>query len=83
MNKHPKERLHLFLQIEKVLREMNQEAVKECSEATLQSMKHIYKELRIFLYHVEVMRIERTRDEGRISPKEAVHRKALLRKKYF
>ena len=83
MNKRLKERLHLFLQIEKVLREMNQSEVKECSEATLQSMKHIFKELRIFLYHVEVMRIERARDEGKISPKEAVHRKALLRKKYY
>ena len=83
MNKRLKERLHLFLQIEKVLREMNQSEVKECSEATLQSMKHIFKELRIFLYHVEVMRIKRARDEGKISPKEAVHRKALLRKKYF
>ena len=83
MNKQPKERLHLFRQVEEVLREMNLNEVKECSEATLQSMKHIYKELRIFLYHVEVMRIERARDEGKISPKEAVHRKALLRKKYF
>ena len=83
MNKHPKERLHLFRQVEEVLREMNLSEVKEFSEATLKSMKHIYKELRIFLYHVEVMRIERARDEGKISPKEAVHRKALLRKKYF
>ena len=83
MNKKSKERLHFFLQMEKMLREMNQEAVVDCSEATLQSMKHIYKELRIFLYYVEVMRIERARDEGKISPKEAVHRKALLRKKYF
>jgi hypothetical protein len=69
--------------VEEVLREMNQSEVKECSQATLQSMKHIFKELRIFLYHVEVMRIKRARDEGKISPKEAVHRKALLRKKYF
>ena len=83
MNKKSKERLHFFLQVEKMLREMNQEAVVDCSEATMQSMKHIYKELRIFLYHVEVMRIKRARDEGKISPKEAVHRKALLRKKYF
>ena len=83
MNKKSKERLHFFLQVEKMLREMNQEAVVDCSEATMQSMKHIYKELRVFLYHVEVMRIERARDEGKISPKEAVHRKALLRKKYF
>jgi len=83
MNKKSKERLHLFRQVEEVLREMNLNEVKECSEATLKSMKHIYKELRIFLYHVEVMRIKRARDEGRISPKETVHRKALLRKKYF
>ena len=83
MNKRSKERLHLFRQVEEVLREMNLNEVKECSEATLQCIKHIYKELPIFLYHVEVMRIKRARDEGKISPKEAVHRKALLRKKYF
>ena len=52
MNKKSKERLHLFRGVEEVLREMNLSEVKECSEATLQSMKHIYKELRIFLYHV-------------------------------
>ena len=83
MNRKSKERLHFFLRVEKMLREMNQEAVVDCSEATLQSMKHIFKELRICLYQVEVMRIERAREEGKISPKEAVHRKALLRKKYY
>ena len=82
MNKHPKERLHLFRQVEEVLREMNLSEVKECSEATLQSMKHIYKELRIALLRVEVARIERLREEGKMTPKEAVHRKALLRKRW-
>ena len=82
MNKKSKERLHFFLQVEKMLREMNQEAVVDCSEATLQSMKHIYRELRIALFRVEVARIERLRDEGKMTPKEAVHRKALLRKRW-
>ena len=82
MNKKSKERLHLLRQVEEVLREMNQEAVKECSEATLQSMKHIYKELRIALLRVEVARIERLKEEGKMTPKEAVHRKALLRKRW-
>ena len=83
MNGKSKERLHLFLKMEKVLREMNQEEVANCSEATVRCMKHILKELRIGLFRLEVDRIERLRDEGKISPKEAVHRKALLRKKYF
>jgi sensor c-di-GMP phosphodiesterase-like protein len=82
MNKKSKERLHLFRQVEEVLREMNQSEVKECSEATLQSMKHIYKELRIALLRVEVARIERLKDEGKMTPKEAVHRKSLLRKRW-
>ena len=82
MNKKSKERLHFFLQMEKMLREMNQETVVDCSEATLQSMKHINKELRIALLRVEVARIERLRDEGKMTPKEAVHRKALLRKRW-
>ena len=82
MNKKSKERLHFFLQVEKMLKEMNQEAVVDWSEATLQSMKHIYRELRIALLRVEVARIERLRDEGKMTPKEAVHRKALLRKRW-
>ena len=82
MNKKSKERLHFFLQMEKMLREMIQEAVVDCSEATLQSMKHIYNELRIALLRVEVALIERLRDEGKMTPKEAVHRKALLRKRW-
>ena len=65
-----------------MLREMNQEAVVDCSETTMQSMKHIYKELRIALLRVEVARIERLKDEGKMTPKEAVHRKALLRKRW-
>jgi hypothetical protein len=82
MNKESKERLHFFLQMEEVLREMNQEEVVDCSEATMRCMKHILRELRINLFRVEVARIERLRDEGKITPKEAVHRKALLRKRW-
>ena len=83
MNKHPKERLHLFRQVEEVLREMNQSEVKECSEATLQSMKHIFKELRTAIFGIEVGQIRRLRAEGKLSAKKAIHRIALLRKKYF
>ena len=83
MNGKFKERLHLFRQVEELLREMNQVEMVDCSEATLQSMKHIFKELRICLYQVEVMRIERAREEGKITPKEAVHKKSLLKKRYF
>lgn len=82
MNKESKERLHFFLQMEEVLREMNQEEVVDCSEATMRCMIHILRELRINLFRVEVARIERLRDEGKITPKEAVHRKALLRKRW-
>ena len=82
MNKESKERLHFFLQMEEVLREMNQEEVVDCSEATMRCIKHILRELRINLFRVEVARIERLRDEGKITPKEAVHRKALLRKRW-
>ena len=83
MNKKSKERLHFFLQMEKMLREMNQEAVKECSEATLQSMKRIFKELRLAIFGVEVGKIKDLRAAGKLSAKKAIHRIALLRKKYF
>lgn len=82
MNKKKIDRLHLFLLVEELLREMNRREVMDCSEATLRCMKHIFKLLRIFLLRLEIARIERLREEGKISPKEAVHRKALLRKRW-
>ena len=82
MNRKKIDRLHLFLLVEEMLMEMNRREVMDCSEATMRCMKHIYKQLRIFLLRMEVGRIERLREEGKISPKEAVHRKALLRKRW-
>ena len=81
MNKSLKERLHLFQEVEEMLREMNQNEVVDCSEATVRCMKHILKELRIGLFRVELARIEELKAKGKISPKEAVHRKALLRRR--
>ena len=83
MNKQHKERLHLFRHVEEVLREMNLNDVKECSEATLQSMKRIFKELRKVVFGIEVGKIKGLRAAGKLSAKEAIHRIALLRKKYF
>ena len=82
MNRKKIDRLHLFLLVEELLREMNRKEVMDCSEATLRCMKHIFNQLRIFLLRQEVRRIERLKDKGKISPKEAVHRKALLRKRW-
>ena len=81
MSRVSKERLHFFQKMERVLREMNQEEVVDCSEATVRCMKHILKELRISLFRVELARIEELKAKGKISPKEAVHRKALLRRR--
>ena len=81
MNKNLKERLHLFQEVEEMLREMNQNEVVDCSEATVRCMKHILKELRIGLFRVELARIEEQKAKGKISPKEAVQRKALLRRR--
>lgn len=77
-----KERLHFFQQMEEVLREMNREEVVDCSEATVQCMKHILRELRVCLYRLERTKIEHLKAKGKLSPKEAVHRKALLRKRW-
>ena len=68
--------------MENVLKEMNQEEVIEGSEATLTCMKHILKMLRLIVYRMEMDRIEDWKIKGKITPKEAVHRKALLRKRY-
>ena len=71
MNRQKIDRLHLFLLVEEMLVEMNRKEVMDCSEATLRCMKHIFKQLRIFLLRLEIARIERVREEGKISPKEA------------
>ena len=83
MNKNLKERLHLFQEVEEMLREMNQNEVVDCSEATVRCMKHILKELKNLVYRIEVARIEQLKVKGKITPKEAVHRKSLLKKRYF
>ena len=78
-----RERLLLFRKVEKMLREMNREGVVDCSEATLRCIKHILKELKNLVYRIEVVRIEQLKAKGKITPKEAVHRKSLLKKRYF
>ena len=78
-----RDRLLLFRKMEKLLREMNREGVVDCSEATLRCIKHILKELKNLVYRIEVVRIEQLKAKGKISPKEAVHRKSLLKKRYF
>ena len=83
MKESPKERLLLFRKMEKLLREMNREGVVDCSEATLRCIKHILKELKNLVYRIEVVRIEQLKAKGKITPKEAVHRKYLLKKRYF
>ena len=83
MNGNLKERLRFFLKVEKLLRDMNREGVVDCSEATLRCIKRILKELKNLVYRIEVVRIEQLKAKGKITPKEAVHRKSLLKKRYF
>ena len=78
-----RERLLIFRKVEKLLREMNREGVVDCSEATLRCIKRILKELKNLVYRIEVVRIEQLKTKGKITPKEAVHRKSLLKKRYF
>ena len=78
-----RERLLLFRKVEKLLREMNREGVVDCSEATLRCIKHILKELKNLVYRIEVVRVDQLKAKGKITPKEAVHRKSLLKKRYF
>ena len=83
MNHASKERLLLLRKVEKLLREMNREGVVDCSEATLRCIKRILKELKNLVYRIEVVRIEQLKAKGKITPKEAVHRKSLLKKRDF
>ena len=78
-----RERLLLFRKVEKLLREMNREGVVDCSEATLRCIKRILKELKNLVYRIEVVRVDQLKAKGKITPKEAVHRKSLLKKRYF
>ena len=78
-----RERLLLFRKVEKLLREMNREGVVDCSEATLRCIKRILKELKNLVYRIEVVRVDQLKAKGKITPKEAVHQKSLLKKRYF
>lgn len=68
--------------MEAELKSMNRTAAGGCSDAELKSMKHILRELRSALCAEEVARIERLKARGELTPKEAVHRKSLCRKRY-
>lgn len=54
----------------------------EFSLAGIRCMKWIYREIRNEIYLYEVARIERLKRMGKIAPKEAVARKAKLKKRY-
>ena len=54
----------------------------EFSLTGIRCMKWIYREIRNEIYLHEVARVERLKGMGKIAPKEAVARKAKLRKQY-
>lgn len=77
------EKTHFFHAIEKEWVSLFAKYGPECSEECLRSMKRIYRMLRIAIYQAEVWIIERRKQEGRITPKEAVRQKAKVRKQYL
>ena len=76
------EKTRFFHAVEKDWGQLKNKYGYDCSEACMQSMKRIHKELRNAIYQGEVLSIERKKQQGKITPKEAVHQKSLCRKKY-
>ena len=78
-----KKRLHILRQMEVLMGQMAAECGTECSEAGFAAMKRIIKALRYMVYVCEEARINRLKELGRITLKEAVHLKAKNRRNYL
>ena len=53
------------------------------TDESLRIMKRIYRQLRIFILSVELAIIDRMKEKGKLTPKQARSEKAKLKKKWL
>ena len=83
MNKKKNESLYLFKQVEEVLKQMYENEETACSDECLRTIKRIYKRLRILILVNELEKVERLRQRGKLTGKQAQHQKAKVKKAWL
>ena len=74
--KKKNERLNLFQQMEAELKQMNEAVGTTCSDESLRVIMRIHRELHVVILRNELERVERRRQRGKITGKQAQHLKA-------
>lgn len=83
MQKCKNEKLHLFRQMEEALSHMNQAGETALSDECLRVMKRIFRMLRVLILENELQKVERLRQRGKLTGKQAQHQRAKVRKTWL
>lgn len=75
--------LHLLQQMEAELKQKLQTDRTACSDECLRVMKRIYKLLRILIVENELAKVERRKQRGKLTGKQAQHERAKVRKSWL
>ena len=77
------EKLHFYRYVETELNRIAEYSENYVSDESLRIMKRIYRQLRILILRVELAVIDRKKEKGRLSPKQARSEKSKLKKKWL
>lgn len=77
------EKLHFYRYVETELNRIAEYSENYVSDESLRIMKRIYRQLRIQILSVELAVIDRKKEKGRLTPKQARSEKAKLKKKWL
>ena len=69
--------------MEAELEQMKQTGENGCSDECLRIIKRIYKWLRIVILEAELAKVERLRQSGKLTGKQAQHEKAKVKRKWL
>ena len=77
------EKLHFYRYVETELNRIAEYSENYVSDESLRIMKRIYRQLRILILRVELAIIDRKKEKGKLTPKQARSEKAKLKKKWL
>lgn len=77
------EKLHFYRYVETELNRIAEYSENYVSDESLRIMKRIYRQLRILILSVELAIIDRMKEKGKLTPKQARSEKAKLKKKWL
>ena len=75
--------LHFYRCVEAELNRITECSEVHVSDESLRIMKRIYRQLRKLILRVELAVIERKKEKGKLTPKQARSEKAKLKKKWL